>query len=73
MQTQRIITIFIMHNTQEVQEQIKLATDMSNQGNYDQALRILSQLHDSQKIQMQETATQQNFGDPQDLSFIQQQ
>ena len=70
MQTQRIITIFIMHNTQEVQEQIKLATDMSNQGNYDQALRILSQLHDSQKIQMQETATQQNFGDPQDLSFI---
>ncbi len=50
MQTQRIITIFIMHNTQEVQEQIKMATEMSNQGNYDQALRLLGQLHEAQKI-----------------------
>ena len=72
-QTQRMITIFIMHNTQDVQDQIKMATEMSNQGNYDQALRLLGQLQEAQKIQMLETATQQNFGDPQDLGFIQQQ
>ena len=47
-----------MQNTPEVQEQIKMASDASEQGNYDQALRILGPLHESQKIQMQET--QQN-------------
>jgi len=44
--------------SQDVQEQIKMASDLSEQGNYDQALRILSQLHEQQKISMQETATQ---------------
>lgn len=64
-----------------------MATDMSDQGNYEQALRILSQLHDAQKISMRETATQNvsaaisfvnnylnsKFGEPQDLTFMQQQ
>ena len=64
-----------------------MATDMSDQGNYEQALRLLSQLHEAQKISMRETATQNvsaaisfankylnfKFGDPQDLTFIQQQ
>ena len=45
---------------QEVQEQIKMATDLSERGDYEQALRILSGLHDAQKISMQETAHPQN-------------
>ena len=50
-----------MHNTQEVQEQIKMASDLSEQGNAEQSLRLLSQLCEQQKISMQETqAAQQN-------------
>jgi hypothetical protein len=52
-----------LQGSQEVQDQIRQATELSEQGNYDAALRILSTLHEAQKIQMQETATQ-NFADP---------
>jgi len=45
-QTQRVLSIYIMHNTQEVQEQIKMASECSMQRNYEQALRILQQLHE---------------------------
>ena len=57
-QTQRVLTIYMLQQTQEVQDQIKLATDLSEQGNYDQALGLLQQLGEQQKITMQETATQ---------------
>ena len=61
-----------MHNTQEVQEQIKMASDLSDQGNNDQALRLLSQLCEQQKISMQETqAAQQNVREaPRSVKFI---
>jgi len=48
-----------------------MATELSDQGNYEQALRILGQLHEAQQISMQDTVSPpQNFGDPQDLTFI---
>jgi len=54
-----------VHNTQEVQDQIRQATELSEQGNYEPALRLLSALHEAQKISMQETVNQPNqFADP---------
>ena len=43
---------------------------MSEQGNYEGALRILSQLHEAQKIQMQETATQQNVSKWDEFKYL---
>ena len=45
-----------------------MASDLSDQGNNDQALRLLSQLCEQQKISMQETqAAQQNVREAHDL------
>lgn len=67
--TQRILTIFILQNSHEVQEQIKMASEMSERGEFDPALRMLSSLCEQQKISMQETqATQQNVSDPSQLT-----
>jgi len=34
-----------------------MATELSDQGNYEQALRILGQLHEAQQISMQDTVS----------------